>query len=75
MVYNGLISIRGLMPKKCCLGPQNGFGSSGLEKLPKIVNFATIKATKKLKKQWWGSKCNRRVATNIHLDQIFKILS
>ena len=27
-------------PKKCCLGPQNGFGSSGPEKLLKIVSCA-----------------------------------
>jgi hypothetical protein len=26
-------------PKKRCLGPQNGSGSSGLEKLLKIVNY------------------------------------
>ena len=31
------------------LGPQNGFGSSGPEKLIKIVNCATIKETEKLK--------------------------
>jgi hypothetical protein len=29
----------GLMPKKRRLGPQNGSGSSGPEKLPKIVNY------------------------------------
>jgi hypothetical protein len=37
------------MPKKYRLGPQNGSGSSGPEKLPKIVNCATIKETEKLK--------------------------
>ena len=37
------------MPKKRCLGPQNGSRSSGPEKLPKIVNCATIKETEKLK--------------------------
>ena len=36
-------------PQKCCLGPQNGSESSGPEKLPKIVNCATNKETKKLK--------------------------
>ena len=37
------------MPKKRRLGPQNNSRSSGPEKLPKIVNFATIKETEKLK--------------------------
>ena len=37
------------MTKKCRLGPQNGFGSLGPEKLLKIVNCATIKETEKLK--------------------------
>jgi hypothetical protein len=37
------------MPKKRRLGPQNGSGSSGPEKLPKIVNCATIKEIGKLK--------------------------
>jgi hypothetical protein len=37
------------MPKNCRLGPQNGSGSSGLEKLPKILNCDTIKETEKLK--------------------------
>jgi len=37
------------MPKKCCLGPQNGSGSSGPENLTKIVNCAIIKETEKLK--------------------------
>ena len=42
------------MPKKRRLGPQNGSGSSGPEKLPKIVNFATIKKTEKLKETMVG---------------------
>ena len=42
------------MPKKCRLGPQNGSGSSGPEKLPKIVNCATIKETGKLKEKMVG---------------------
>jgi hypothetical protein len=41
-------------PKKCRLGPQNGSRSSGPEKLPKIVNCATIKETKKLKETMVG---------------------
>jgi hypothetical protein len=43
-----------LMPKKRRLGPQNGSGSSGPEKLPKIVNCATIKETEKLKETMVG---------------------
>jgi len=42
------------LPKKCCLGPQNGSGSLGPEKLLKIVNYATIKETKKLKETMVG---------------------
>ena len=38
-----------VFPKKSCLGPQNGSGSLGPEKLRKIVNCATIKETEKLK--------------------------
>ena len=37
------------MPKKRRLGPQNGSGSLGPEKLLKIVNCATIKETEKLR--------------------------
>ena len=37
------------MPKKRRLEPQNGSGSSGLEKLTKIVNCAIFKETEKLK--------------------------
>ena len=36
-------------PKKHHLGPQNGSGTSGPEKLLKIVNCATIMETEKLK--------------------------
>ena len=46
-VQNILLFTEGLMPKKHRLGPQNGFGSSGPEKLRKIVNCATIKETEK----------------------------
>jgi hypothetical protein len=42
------------MPKKLCLGPQNGSGSSGPKKLPKIVNCATIKEIEKLKETMVG---------------------
>jgi hypothetical protein len=42
------------MPKKHRLGPQNGSGSSTREKLPKIVNCATIKETGKLKEKIVG---------------------
>ena len=41
-------------PKKCCLGPQNGFGSLGPEKMLKIVNCDTIKETKKMKEKKVG---------------------
>jgi len=34
-------------PKKRSVWPQNGYGSSTLEKLPKIVNCATIMTTKR----------------------------
>ena len=43
------ISLGGIFPKKCCLGPQNDSRSLGPEKLPKIVNYATIKEAEKLK--------------------------
>ena len=42
------------MPKKRRLGPQNGSRSLGPEKLPKIINCATIKETKKLKETMVG---------------------
>jgi hypothetical protein len=42
------------MPKKRCLGPQNGSRSLGPKKLPKIVNRATIKKTEKLKEAMVG---------------------
>jgi len=44
----------GRFPKKCRLGPQNGFGSLGPKKLLKIVNCATIKETEKLKEVMVG---------------------
>jgi len=51
--YNGKDDIYqkklGRFPKKRRLGPQNGSGSLGLEKLLKIVNCAIIKETEKLK--------------------------
>ena len=43
-----------LMPKKRRLGPQNDSGSLGPEKLPKIVNCATINETGKLKETMVG---------------------
>ena len=42
------------IPKKHRLGPQNGSGSLGPEKLPKIVNCATIKETGKMKETMVG---------------------
>ena len=42
------------MPKKRRLGPQNGSGSLGPEKLPKIVYCATIKEIGKLKETMVG---------------------
>ena len=42
------------MPKKRCLGPQNSSVSLGPKKLPKIVNCATIKETKKMKETMVG---------------------
>ena len=42
------------MPKKRRLGPQNGSGSLGPKKQPKIVNCATIKETRKLKETMVG---------------------
>jgi hypothetical protein len=42
------------MPQKRRLRPQNGSGSSRPEKLPKIVNCATIKETVKLKETMVG---------------------
>ena len=41
------------MPKKRRLGPQNGSGSSGPEKLLKIVSYAE---TKKLKEKMVGAQ-------------------
>ena len=44
----------GRFPKKRHLGPQNGSGSLGPEKLLKIVNYAIIKETEKLKEKMVG---------------------
>ena len=41
-------------PKKCHLGPQNGSGSSGPEKLLKIVNCAIIKETENVERNNGG---------------------
>ena len=43
-----------IFPKKRHLGPENGSGSSGPEKLLKIVKCATIKETEKLKETMVG---------------------
>jgi hypothetical protein len=53
-VWIGIIFFECLIPKKCRLGPQNSSESSGPEKLPKIVNCATIKETEKLKETMVG---------------------
>ena len=42
------------MSKKRHLGPQNGSGSSGPEKLPKLVSCATIREIEKLKETMLG---------------------
>ena len=42
------------MPQKRHLGPQNGSRSLGPENCQKIVNFATIKETGKLKETMVG---------------------
>ena len=42
------------MPKKCRLGPQNGFGSLGPKKYQKIAICDTIKETGKLKEKMVG---------------------
>jgi hypothetical protein len=68
MGQNERIPVDWTMPKKRRLGPQNGSESSRPENCLKIVNCATNKETKKLKETMVGSKWNRRVATNIHLD-------
>lgn len=46
--------VGGRFPKKRCLGPQNGSENLGPEKLLKIVNYATIKETEKLKEEMVG---------------------
>ena len=43
------------MPKKCRLGPQNGSGSSGPEKLLKVVKCAIIKETEKTERNNGGA--------------------
>ena len=48
-----MIFAGGAMPKKRCLGPQNGSGSSGPEKLLKIVSYAE---TEKLKETMVGAQ-------------------
>ena len=48
---NGMIFARSAMPKKHHLGPQNGSGSLGLEKMLKIVSCAE---TEKLKEAMVG---------------------
>ena len=53
-------------PKKRHLGGQNYSGSSGTKKLLKIVN---AEMNKEIDETDWGSRWNRRVATNIHLDK------
>ena len=42
-----------IIPKKCRLGPKNDFGSSGPEKLLKIVSYAK---TEKLKETMVGAQ-------------------
>jgi hypothetical protein len=46
-----MIHVAPHFPKKHCLRPQNGFGSSGPEKLLKIVNCVE---TEKLKEEMVG---------------------
>ena len=43
-----------IFPKKRRLGTQNGSKSPGPKKLPKIVNYATINETEKLKEEMVG---------------------
>ena len=43
-----------VFPKKRRLGPQNSFGSSGPEKLPKTVNCVTNNENEKLKEAMVG---------------------
>jgi hypothetical protein len=49
MAHNALIFSNHIMPQKRRSRPQNGFGTSGLEKLPKIVNCTTIKEIENFK--------------------------
>ena len=41
-------------PKKHCLGPQNDSGISQPKNMLKLVNYATIKETEKLKEKKMG---------------------
>jgi len=43
-----------IFPKKHLLGPQNGSGDSRPGKLPKTINYATIKETKKTERDTGG---------------------
>jgi hypothetical protein len=54
MVWNKLIFIDRLMPKKCHLGPQSSSRSLGPEKMPKMVNCVAIKETEKTKRNNGG---------------------
>ena len=47
-------SLEPRFPKKCRLWPQNSSESLGPKKMPKIVNCATIKETKKMKETMVG---------------------
>jgi len=58
-----------VFPKNVFLGLKMATEGLGPQKTTKIVNYATIKETEKLKETMLGSKWNRRVATNINLDQ------
>ena len=42
--------------------------------MAKIVNCATIKEIEKLKETMVGSKSNRRVATDVHLDNSLSLV-
>jgi len=57
--YNGVDNFRqqitsGRFPKRRSLGPQNGSGILGPQKLLKIVNYATIKENEKMKESMVG---------------------
>ena len=63
--HQSMTHVAPCFPKKRRLGPQNGFGSSGPEKLLKIVSCVE---TYKLKELMVGFKWTQWVATNIQLD-------